>query len=110
MCDCRPVADLVADFSARLGPLAIEVDSAELKTKHETQILLLDSSETEQKLRWKPRWSIDESLEATASWYRTAYSHPTNLQSLSDRQLKTYFHELTPDAAHTGTHTSPLMK
>ena len=38
---------------------------------HEANLLYLDSSKAHQHLDWEPVWSIDESITATAAWYRT---------------------------------------
>jgi CDP-glucose 4,6-dehydratase len=38
---------------------------------HEANLLYLDSSKAHQHLKWEPVWSIDESITATAAWYRT---------------------------------------
>ena len=38
---------------------------------HEANLLYLDSSKAHQYLGWEPVWSIDESITATAAWYRT---------------------------------------
>jgi len=38
---------------------------------HEANLLYLDSSKSHQLLKWKPVWSLDDSLKETADWYRT---------------------------------------
>ena len=38
---------------------------------HEANLLYLDSSKANQYLDWEPVWSINESIAATAAWYRT---------------------------------------
>jgi CDP-glucose 4,6-dehydratase len=38
---------------------------------HEAQLLQLDSSKARQSLGWRPVWSFEEGVRATADWYRT---------------------------------------
>lgn len=37
---------------------------------HEAQLLHLDSGKAREKLRWRPVWTFDEGIAATAEWYR----------------------------------------
>lgn len=38
---------------------------------HEAQLLHLDSGKAREKLAWRPVWSFDEGIAATAEWYRS---------------------------------------
>jgi CDP-glucose 4,6-dehydratase len=38
---------------------------------HEAQLLHLDSGKAREKLSWRPVWTFEEGVEATAEWYRT---------------------------------------
>ncbi len=70
---CRRVGE-VADAVVGLWPAgpSWEVDgSAHPK---ESQLLSLDSSKARDRLGWRPRWSADEAIERTVSWYR-AWDH-----------------------------------
>ncbi len=37
---------------------------------HEATLLYLDSQKANEKLDWRPVWSLDQALQATADWYR----------------------------------------
>ena len=37
---------------------------------HEAQLLHLDSGKAREKLSWRPVWSFDEGVAATAEWYQ----------------------------------------
>jgi CDP-glucose 4,6-dehydratase len=41
----------------------------------EATLLFLDSSKARRRLGWRPVWSIDESLKATADWYAAYQDH-----------------------------------
>ena len=43
---------------------------ADAKAPHEDQILLLDSTKAGEKLGWRPRLTLEETLGWTAEWYR----------------------------------------
>lgn len=56
---------------------------------HEATLLALDSTKAEQELGWRPRWNLDETVKATADWYR-AYSRGEDMYSVTRRQLAAY--------------------
>lgn len=54
---------------------------------HEAQLLHLDSGKARDGLAWKPVWSFEEGVEATADWYRTWLDRK---EVISASQLKAY--------------------
>lgn len=64
---------------------------------HEAKLLYLDAAKAQQLLGWRPLWSIDTTLHATAEWYR----HWLDTASiLSSRQIDAYTAAMqTADAA-----------
>lgn len=44
---------------------------------HETKLLYLDINKAKNRLGWKPVWGFDDTLAATADWYRAFYSTRT---------------------------------
>ena len=54
---------------------------------HEAQLLRLDSSKARENLLWRPVWTFEEGLFATAQWYRAWLEHD---EVISHRQLKNY--------------------
>lgn len=54
---------------------------------HEAQLLHLDSGKAREKLFWRPVWTFDEGVAATAEWYR-AWLERSEVDSLN--QLKNY--------------------
>ena len=43
---------------------------SEVPQPHEAQLLHLDSGKARERLAWRPVWSFDEGVDATADWYR----------------------------------------
>ena len=56
---------------------------------HEANLLYLDNTKSKVKLGWQPIWSLAQTLQATAEWYREQYT--TGLVN-SKAQLITYIH------------------
>jgi CDP-glucose 4,6-dehydratase len=54
---------------------------------HEANLLYLDSTKAHAQLGWQPVWSLDVTLEKTASWYRTFQNSQT---AISMQQLAEY--------------------
>lgn len=54
---------------------------------HETNLLNLDSTRARQQLEWKPIWSFEESLSATAQWYK---ANLVNKTVISEKQICDY--------------------
>lgn len=62
---------------------------------HEATLLQLDSTLARKRLGWQPVWSLAESLDATADWYRAQHEQG---ELLSQTQLQSY----TQAAAQAG--------
>jgi CDP-glucose 4,6-dehydratase len=54
---------------------------------HEAGFLHLDSTKANRRLGWRPVWSLDEALRATADWYRAHVEHG---EVISAGQLRAY--------------------
>ena len=54
---------------------------------HEAALLHLDSSKARAQLAWRPVWTFEESVDATAAWYRAWLEHG---KVISRQQLETY--------------------
>lgn len=67
--DARPVSWIADRLSLHWGPGARWVRDAG-EHPHEAHLLKLDSSKARQRLRWLPRWSLDQSLQHIAAWHK----------------------------------------
>jgi CDP-glucose 4,6-dehydratase len=64
---------------------------------HEATLLHLDSTLARKRLGWRPVWSLDDGLAATASWYRAQHEQG---ELLSTAQLRDYM-RAAEQAGHT---------
>lgn len=86
--DAKPVETVVRRVIELWGDGASwTLDST--KHPHETKVLKLDCTKAQQQLGWRPRWSLDQALEATVTWYK-AYHRGQNLRDLVLDQLEAY--------------------
>lgn len=56
---------------------------------HEAPVLRLDAAKARQELRWQPRWTLREALNATANWHR-AHEAGETMAAVSAQQIKAY--------------------
>lgn len=81
--DCVPVKSVLDHLAAAWKPAQIVYGKA---VQHEAQLLVLDSTTARQTLGWRPRWGLEQTLQATAEWYRTFYrDHSAALQVTLDQ-------------------------
>lgn len=80
-----PVEYIVASLKKYLS---IDVEVPETKSElHEAGLLKLDCSKAHSKLNWKPVWSNEDMLSATAVWYKEFYK---NQKVISKKQLDNF--------------------
>ncbi|MDF1760617.1 MAG: CDP-glucose 4,6-dehydratase [Coxiellaceae bacterium] len=56
---------------------------------HEASVLLLDSTKSNEKLSWKPRFELDEQVGFTISWYKS-WSNNANMLKITLDQISEY--------------------
>ncbi|MDX2503417.1 MAG: CDP-glucose 4,6-dehydratase [Gammaproteobacteria bacterium] len=66
---------------------SVEVNFSKTPQPHEAQLLHLDSGKAREQLSWRPVWTFDEGVAATAEWYRT-WMEQKNV--ISKKQLQNY--------------------
>lgn len=62
-------------------------------SKHEANFLKLDISKAKTYLDWHPKLSINQALEWTFNWYQAYYTHPKEINALTNQQIKNFFKE-----------------
>ena len=65
-------------------------------------MLKLDSSKAVARLGWAPRWSLDETLEHTAEWYR-GYYRGEDMSARSLKQIEEYMEPVSAESSGRGT-------
>lgn len=60
---------------------------------HEAMLLQLNCDKAHQQLNWQPRWHVEETIIATAEWYK-AISEGEKAEKITRKQLLKYFNEL----------------
>ena len=73
------------------GRVVTDVDPAAL---HEARLLQLNCDKAHQLLGWHPRWHVDKTLEATASWYEQVLNG-VSAEAVTSAQIHEFFPELT---------------
>ena len=61
---------------------------------HEAMLLQLNCDKAHQELNWYPRWHVEETLAATAEWYKVVLEGG-DVEQITRKQLHKYFNELT---------------
>lgn len=56
---------------------------------HEANLLKLDSAKAKNKLGWRPKLNLSESLELTADWYK-AFKNKNDLKAVTQKQIEFY--------------------
>ena len=87
--ESRPVEWLVDALVARWpADIAVRVDDASGGAR-EAPALRLDSSRARALLGWRPAWTLDTALDATAEWYR-AFAAADDVRSVALAQIARY--------------------
>ena len=69
----RQVEQVLAALKAKWP--AVEWRCSDQPQPHEAQLLHLDSGKAREKLSWRPVWTFEEGVAATAEWYRAWLDH-----------------------------------
>ena len=61
-----------------------KIDKIELKNKilHEEEVLNLDITKVQKKLKWKPKINIEKAIELTLNWYRFMFNNKKKNKSI----------------------------
>lgn len=72
----------------------VEVERGAL---HEAQLLRLNIEKSLQRLNWRPRLSVSETLTWTVDWYRDYYEEPERARDLTFAQIKSFQNMMAPN-------------
>lgn len=86
--DIRPVRWIVEKLSDYWNDsIKWEVDTS--PKPHEANLLVLDSAQARMMLGWRPRWTLEQSLQAVAKWH-IAYKQGEPLRDVVLQQIASY--------------------
>ena len=71
-----------------------EYEIRESSSKPEVGILKLDTSKSKTFLRWCSIFNLNEALTATLDWHESYYKNPTEIEGITNKQIKNYFQKL----------------
>ncbi|MGY2180164.1 CDP-glucose 4,6-dehydratase [Pseudomonas agarici] len=83
--DNRTVAQVLAGLRLHWPELSWHTTAAQ--QPHEANLLYLDCAQARARLAWQPVWTLEQSLEMTADWYR---HQSTTGQAITREQLERY--------------------
>ncbi|OGQ99690.1 MAG: CDP-glucose 4,6-dehydratase [Deltaproteobacteria bacterium RIFOXYD12_FULL_55_16] len=90
--EVRTVLEVAARIVGRFGRGSIVSETSEAK-QHEANLLQLNCDKASQLLGWRPRWNVEQTLTATADWYK-AVMDGAEASMVTHQQLRDYFPEL----------------
>jgi CDP-glucose 4,6-dehydratase len=86
-----PVAEIASAVLGKWGPTSSKIVTGIDHSGAESGLLRLDVSRAEAELDWRTTWSVEETVEKTASWYRAYYSNPQpDMYDYSVQQVREY--------------------
>lgn len=86
--DIRPVRWIVEKLNDYWDkPISWEIDKA--PKPHEAHLLVLDSAKARMMLGWKPRWTLEQALQAVVKWH-SAYKRGEPLRNVVMDQIASY--------------------
>lgn len=76
-------------FIKNIGSGQLKIDTQN-NHPHEATLLCLDSSLALKELHWKPKYTIEASIQLTADWYKAYLNDSTSVKELTLSQIKNY--------------------
>ena len=90
--EVRTVQEVAERIVARFGRGSVVIEPGQAK-QHEANLLQLNCDKASQLLGWRPRWDVEQTLAATADWYK-AVTGGADASTITRQQLRDYFPEL----------------
>jgi CDP-glucose 4,6-dehydratase len=87
--DVRTVKDVAERIVASFGSGHIEIEMSDSE-QHEARLLQLNCDKALQLLGWRPRWSFEQTMVATAGWYKDVLDG-TPAVEVTSSQLHDFF-------------------
>lgn len=86
-----PVGEIARSMLEQWGPTSAKIIVGVDHSGAESGLLRLDVSRAEAELGWHTTWSVQETVDKTAAWYRTYYTNPRpDMYDFSVQQIRGY--------------------
>jgi CDP-glucose 4,6-dehydratase len=99
--NARPVSWVIEYLSEHWGQAA-GYDLDPRPQPHEAGQLRLDTSKARQRLAWRPRLSLEQTLDWLIAWYRRYYDGDRDMRALTLSQIRDY-EAMAPVASTTAS-------
>lgn len=90
--EVRTVQEVAEYIVGRIGRGSVVVEP-DVAKHHEANLLQLNCDKASQLLGWRPKWDVEQTLMATADWYK-AVMDGADAAVVTRKQLHNYFEEL----------------
>ncbi len=91
--EVRTVHEVANNIVAYMGRGEVVITGS-VDQHHEAMLLQLNCDKAHQELNWYPRWHVEETIAATAEWYKVVLEGG-DVEQITRKQLHEYFNELT---------------
>ncbi len=84
------VLELVKTMGVYWKNISWKVMPKSRKKFYESELLRLNCNKAKKILKWKNILKFSETVEMVASWYRSYYDHPKNIDEITRKQIREY--------------------
>lgn len=84
------VGEITTSFEGRWKGFEVKIDRGQTGTKKETKWLRLNYEKALIEMGWRPKLSLANALDWTASWYETYYADSKRARDFTDSQIDRY--------------------
>ena len=84
------VLELVKTMGVYWKNISWKVMPKSRKKFYESELLRLNCNKAKKILKWKNILKFSETVEMVASWYRSYYDHPKNIDKITKKQIREY--------------------
>lgn len=83
----KSVLDIVEEMATHWNKVVWEDDSSKLNQNHESVLLKLNCDKARSILHWHAILSFQETVQMTASWYKSFYTNPSEIRDETNNQI-----------------------
>ena len=87
--DCQSVESVLDSLVEKWGDEAYWIRDTNDNTVHEANFLKLDCSKASNRLKWNPKWNLQETLEMIVNWHQN-YLKGTNMKKECLKEINKY--------------------